>query len=229
LEEQIEVIEMNAIKTPKDLWRIGINNTALVVIDMQRAFLDEGSPLECLAGREIVPKINRLAASCRHLKMPVIFVKADRRADLSDSGLFPDFADFASCRQNDEMDPRQGRRGNEFCESLNVTKDDYIVPKIRYSALIPGSSSLEPLLRGLGRDRFIISGVATDVCVGATTIDGMMLGFKVFFGADLTATFSEERQKIALEVYDRHFAKVMSFNEVMDELTQLAREREAQK
>lgn len=216
---------MDSRKVPKDSWRIDINNTALVVIDMQRAFIDEGSPLECVGGRELVPKINELAAKCRELKIPVIFVKADRRADLSDSGLFPDFADFASCRQNDEMDPRQGRRGNEFCDGLNMTKDDYIVPKIRYSALIPGSSSLEPLLRGLGRDSFMICGVATDVCVGATTIDGMMLGFKVFFIGDLTETFSEERKKIALEVYNRHFAKVMTFNEVMKELKRLSKEK----
>ena len=117
------------------------------------------------------------------------------------------------------MDSRKGGKGNEFCLGLEVTQDDYIVEKIRYSALIAGSSSLEPLLRGLGRDRFMICGVATDVCVGATTIDAMMLGFKVFFIGDLTATFNEERQKVALEVYNRHFAKVMSFNEVMKELT----------
>lgn len=216
----MEVTEMNTILPSKYSWRIGIKNTALIVIDMQRAFVDEGSPLKCAGGAALIPDINRLAAQCRKLKIPVIFVKADRRADLSDSGLFPDLADFASCHENDEMDPRQGRRGNEFCDGLDITKDDYIVPKIRYSALIPGSSSLEPLLRGLGRDRFMICGVATDVCVGATTVDGMMLGFKVFFISDLTVTFSEERQKIALQVYDRHFARVMTFNEVMMELTQ---------
>jgi nicotinamidase-related amidase len=70
----------------------------------------------------------------------------------------------------------------------------------------------------------MICGVATDVCVGATTIDAMMLGFKIFFIGDLTATFSEERQRIALEVYNRHFAKVMTFNEVMKVLTQLSKE-----
>jgi ureidoacrylate peracid hydrolase len=125
------------------------------------------------------------------------------------------------------MDPRQGRRGNEFCDGLNMTKDDYIVPKIRYSALIPGSSRLEPLLRDLGRDSFMICGVATVVCVGATTMDAMMLGFKVFFIGDLTETFSEERKKIALKVYDRHFAKVITFHAVMDELVQTANERVA--
>jgi nicotinamidase-related amidase len=208
---------MNKRNTPKDEWRIDINSTALIVIDMQRAFVDKGAPLECVGARELVPKINELADTCRKLEIPVIFVKGNRRADLSDSGLI---LDFAYWQQDDEMDSREGRKGNEFCDGLNMTKDDYIIPKIRYSAFVPGSSSLEPLLRGLGRDEFIICGVATDVCVGTTASVGMMLGFKVFFVGDLTATFNEERQKIALEVYDRHFAKVMTFSEVMKELTQ---------
>ena len=72
----------------------------------------------------------------------------------------------------------------------------------------------------MGRDSFIICGVATDICVGTTTADGMMMGFKVFFVGDLTATFSQERQKVALEVYSM-FAKVMTFDEIMKELAQL--------
>jgi isochorismate hydrolase len=68
----------------------------------------------------------------------------------------------------------------------------------------------------------MICGVLTDLCVGTTTADAMMLGFKVFFVGDLTATFSKERQKIALEVYNMHFAKVMIFDQIMDELKQLA-------
>jgi nicotinamidase-related amidase len=89
-------------------------------------------------------------------------------------------------------------------------------------ASIPGSSTLEPLIRGLEKTQIIICGVATDVCVGATGIDAMMLGFKIFFVGDLTATFTEERQRIALEVYDRHFAKVMTFKEVMSTMVKHA-------
>lgn len=210
---------MNLTRPPKEAWAIGPGNTALVVIDMQRAFVDAGAPGECVGAREFVPKINELAATCRRLKIPVIFVKGGRRADLSDSGLMED---MYPGQPDDEMKPLEGRKGAEFCDGLDVTPDDYIVPKKRYSALISGSSSLELLLRGLGRDSFIICGVATDVCVGTTTTDAMMLGFKVFFVGDLTATFSEERQKIALEVYNTHFAKVMTSDEVMKELAQLA-------
>jgi nicotinamidase-related amidase len=209
---------MGTTKLPKDAWALGTKNTALVVIDMQRRFVDKGAPIECVGARELVPGINELTNRCRELGIPVIFVKANRRPDLSDWGLT---ADFAPTSTDPEMEPVDGRKGAEFCSGLDVRESDYIVHKIRYSALIPGSSTLEPLLRGLGKDSIIICGVATDVCVGATTIDAMMLGFKVFFVGDLTATMSEERRKLALEVYNRQFAKVVTFDEVMKELAHL--------
>ena len=212
-------MEMKLRKPLKNEWAIGLKNTALLVIDMQRAFVDKGAPMECVGARELVPKINELAATCRKLEIPVIFVKANCRADLSDSGLM---WDMRPGRPDDELEPLQGRKGNEFYPGLTVTPDDYIVPKVRYSALIPGSSSLEALLRGLGRDSFIICGVATDVCVGTTTADAMMLGFKVFVVGDLTATSGEERQKVALELIDKCFAKVITFDQVMKELGELA-------
>ena len=207
---------MDLGKRRKDGWRIDPLKIALVVIDMQRGFVDEAAPLRCIGGAALVPKINQLAATCRALQIPVIFVKADRRADLSDSGLI---LDFGYWKQDEEMDLIQGRKGNEFCEGLDISKSDYIVPKIRYSAFIQGSSTIELLLRGLSKDQIIICGIATDVCVGMSAVDAMMLGFKVFFVSALTATFTEARQRMALEIYDRHFAKVISFEEVMNELS----------
>jgi len=206
---------MDFTECPKDVWAIEPKNTALVVVDMQRAFLEKGAPIALPGGIALIPKINELAALCRELKIPVIFLKSDRRADLSDSGLM---WDMRPGRPDDELEPLQGRKGNEFYPGLLITPDDYIVPKVRYSAFIPGSSSLEPLLRGLGRGSFIICGVATDVCVEITAADAMMLGFKVFVVGDLTATSSEERQRVALEVMDKCFAKVMTFKQVMKEL-----------
>lgn len=184
---------------------------------MQRAFLEKGAPVEAPEGREIVPRINQLTAMCRILRIPVIFLKMTRGAE--NMGLL---RDMTSRDLDNEMEPTEGKKGADLYPGLDVRQDDYIVAKIRYSALIPGSSTLEPLLRGLGRDSFMICGVATDVCVGATTIDGMMLGFKVFFIGDLTVTFSDERQRVALEVLNKHFAKVITYDEVMKELEGLA-------
>ncbi len=204
------------IKPPKDKWTINPGETAFVIIDMQVAFVDSASPLCAKEAKGLVEGINQLSALCRHQNIPVIFVKANGRPDNSDSGLSLDFHahDFDS-----EMKPQQGNKGNELYSGLDVKPSDYIVPKVRYSAFIPGSSSLEPLLRGLKRNSLIICGVATDVCVGTTTMDGMMLGFKVFLVSDLTATATAERQKVALEVYGGNFARVMSSAEVARELS----------
>jgi ureidoacrylate peracid hydrolase len=206
---------MTTMKVPKDAWAINPENTALVVIDMQRAFVGEDSPRACPGSAEFVSKINELSAMCRKVGLPVIFVKDVRKPDLSDSGLMEDF--FPE-HPADEMEPFEGKRGAEFCLGLDVNEDDHIVHKIRWSAFIRGSSNLESLLYDLGRDSIIVCGVITDVCVGTTVIDAMMLGFKVFLVGDLTATRSPERQKIALELYNQRFAKVMTFNEVMKEL-----------
>lgn len=51
---------MKTRKAPKEDWHIDPDNTALIVIDMQRAFVDEGAPLKCIGARELVPKIIEL-------------------------------------------------------------------------------------------------------------------------------------------------------------------------
>src|SRR5438132_13587981 len=48
--------------------------TALLVIDMQNAFVAPGAPVEVPAARAIVPAINRLAAELRKRGVPVIWV-----------------------------------------------------------------------------------------------------------------------------------------------------------
>src|SRR5882672_3104732 len=49
-------------------------HTALLVIDMQNAFVAPGAPVEVPAARAIVPAINRLAAELRSRGVAVIWV-----------------------------------------------------------------------------------------------------------------------------------------------------------
>ena len=204
--------------TLKDNWKIDQGKTAFVTIDLQPTWLEPGSPRELAQARTMVPKINELADICRRLQIPIIHVRTAVRSDLSDIGLLQEFRP----RTDSELEYLEGRRGAEFYKVLDARKGDYTVIKIRYSAFIPGSSSLEPLLRGLGKDSLIVCGLATDVCVGTTVRDAMMLGFRVFLVSDLTATFNEERQRVELEVLGQHFAKVVTSEQVKVELKQLA-------
>jgi nicotinamidase-related amidase len=53
---------MKKMKLPKDAWRINIKQSALVVVDMVRTFVDEDTHLKCIGAKECVPRINQLAA-----------------------------------------------------------------------------------------------------------------------------------------------------------------------
>jgi len=201
---------------PKDNWKIDLNKTALVVIDMQNVFLDPDAP-HGTTGRQFVPKLNELSDICRKLGIPVVYVRHTMRPDLLNVGLLKDIRPREELEENTE-----GRKGAELDEGLKVDESDLMVTKALYSCFIPGSSSLGPLLFGLGRDSFMVCGVLTDVCVLTTTADAMMLGYKVFVVSDLTATLSDERQRATLEVLDAQYAKVMTFDEVKKELKELA-------
>lgn len=59
----------------EDFSRIEIEKTALLVIDMQRGFLDKGSVMEVPQGREIIPNIRRLVEASRKRDVSVIFTQ----------------------------------------------------------------------------------------------------------------------------------------------------------
>lgn len=204
----------------KKNWKIVPQKTALVVVDMQRFALEKGSVSETRGARELVPRINELADMCRRLEIPVIYLCQSNRADLSDIGLLKD---FKSISIENQLEHLEGKRGVELYPGLNVVPDDYIVTKIRYSAFIPGSSNLEPLLRGLDRDRFIICGTAIEGSVFLTAADAMMLGFRVFCVGDLTGNTGHA--KAFKYVMDRRIAKVTIFEEIRKELEQLMAKR----
>jgi nicotinamidase-related amidase len=202
---------------PKDSWKIDPKKTAFVGLDFQNMVMQPGGPYEVAQARGFLDKVNEAAALCRGVGIPVLYGYHASNTDLTDAGLQHEIRP----RTGDDLEAVDGRSGVKLFKGLDVQKGDYVFRKIRYSAFIRGSSNLEPLLRGLDRDSIILCGLLTDVCVGATAQDAMMLGFKVFLISDLTATLNDLRYEAALEVLERHFAKVMSYEAVRKELTAL--------
>jgi len=188
---------------------------ALVIIDMQNAFVSAGGPIEVPKSREIIPNINRIAGKCREKNIPVIWIKSIYNSDWSDAGLLPKYF------LRNLKGPSPLSRGNswsEITEGLDVKEDDYIVDKCRFSALVQGSSKLERLLKTLDRDTIIITGTKTEICCESTARDAMQLDFKVVFIKDATATVLEEDHQAALNVIIQRFGDVLSTDEIVREL-----------
>jgi ureidoacrylate peracid hydrolase len=189
--------------------------TALVTVDMQSTFCAPGGPAEVPASRGIVPNINRLTAGLRRLKCPVIWVlhANTHHRGASDWQLFFDYVVAAEVRTRTIESLEPGRQ--HVWPELETAADDMVLIKNRYSALVPGSSPLERVLRNLGIDTILIAGTKTNVCCESTARDAMMLDFKVVMVSDCCAALSDEEHRATLETHIQQFGDVASVDEVL--------------
>jgi ureidoacrylate peracid hydrolase len=200
---------------------IAAARTAMVVIDMQGTFCAPGAPAEVAASREIVPAINRLAGGLRRAGGCVIWCSHANMAIGSGSdwpGFFNHFvADSVRARTIASLSP--GDPGQALWHELRAEPGDVRIIKNRYSALIPGSSPLERILRARGLDTLLVCGTKTDVCCESTARDAMMLDFKVVMVSDATAALSPEEHRDALETVIQQFGDVLTVDEILGRLT----------
>ena len=192
--------------------------TALVIIDMQNAFLEPGGPIEVPAAREIVDPINRAAAGCRELGVPVIWIRSHHPRNGGDWRHFFDHFVRPERREAAAAALSADAHGSQFYPPMDRRDDDYIVIKNRYSCFVPGSSSLERLVRNLGRDTIVLCGTKTNVCVESTARDGMMIDLRVVVLSDATATLSDIEQQAALNILIQEFADILTVDDVLDEM-----------
>ena len=126
--------------------------------------------------------------------------------------MHPDRRERAAAAISDDAPP------SRFYKEMDVRDDDYVVIKNRYSCFIPGSSSLERLLRSQGRDTIVLAGTKTDICVESTARDGDDARLRVAVLKDATATLTDEEHQASLNVLIQEFADVLTVDEVLGEL-----------
>lgn len=197
--------------------RLDPKRTALIVIDMQSAFVEPGSPAEVPSARGIVANINSLAAGVRAIGGTVIWVthaNSHTRAG-SDWDMFFDNFVAADVRARTIESLAPAAPGQKVWPEMQVHADDVFVVKNRYSALIPGSSSLERVLRSLRIENILVAGTKTNVCCEATGRDAMMLDFRTVMVSDCLAALSDDEHRAALETFIQQFGDVMRADEVL--------------
>ena len=193
--------------------------TALVVIDMQNAFLLPGAPAEVPVAREIVPTINRLAAGVRAAGGTVAWVKMTIQDETESWSTWFDF--FMTSERKGAMLKAlsRGDSGHALHAELDARPGDLVVEKTRYSAFIQGASELDELLRGRGIDTVVIVGTLSNVCSESSARDAMMLNYKTVFVSDANATLTDEEHNATLANILQVFGDVMTADEVIARLS----------
>ena len=191
--------------------------TAFVIVDMQNTFVEPGAPAEVPVSRAICGAINRLSSELRALGVRIIWITSANTgdADGSDWDCFFDNFVAAEVRRRTIESLAPDGEGRRIWHELAVDARDLQVVKNRYSALIPGSSQLERVLRGYGIDNVLIGGTKTNVCCESTGRDAMMLDFNVVMVSDCLAALSDDEHRASLETFIQQFGDVMTADEVL--------------
>ena len=195
--------------------------TALVVIDLQNAFMLPGMPVEVPTAREIVPNVNKLAAATRAAGGKVVWVKMCLEGQSEAWRVFFD----GDPRRATLSELTPGARGFELYADLAVRPEDTIIVKRRYSAFIQGSSDIDRQLRDAGIDTVIVVGTVTNVCCESSARDAMMLNYRLVFVSDANAALSDADHNATLTSILRVFGDVATTNEVVALLSDKGREK----
>lgn len=201
---------------PRELpWSFEKDRAALLVIDMQKDFVDEGAIMEVAMARHRIPTMRRVIEKCRDAGVPVIYTRhvLSDRFDVSP-------LETAYQPKLRATGMREDSDGIEIVPELAPLPHETVVSKHRYDAF--HNTPLETILRnirGAGQvDTVIIIGTVTNICCESTARSAFMRDFKVVFISDANGGLDEASHNATLTIIGRVFGRVMNAGEFMDQL-----------
>lgn len=180
---------------------------ALLVVDMQKFFLDPNSPTFTEGGIAILGNVKALIEAFRAAKRPVIYTAHVHHPDKLDAGIMEWWWE-GMCLE--------GSEAAEIYPDIAPLPGEKVIYKHRYSAFY--NTDLETVLRALKIEDLVICGVMTNLCCESTARDAYYRDYRVFFTADGTGTINEEMHIASLMNLAYGFAQVVGVEEIITKL-----------
>lgn len=189
---------------------ISAQRTALVVIDLQVGYMHaRGNYMDYAGARDIVPQVNRMAQGMRSCGGLVVWVQNTHDESCMETWKVQQTMNSAASSGQRNAALTVGAPGHELWPDLDVGQDDLRVLKRRYSAFMPGTCDLAPMLKERGINTVFIAGALTNVCCDTSARDAMMLDFRTTMLSDGCASTTEEEHDAALAAFYARFGDVM--------------------
>ena len=173
--------------------------TALVVIDMQRDFVEAGGFGESLGNdvrrvTRIVPTVKRLIEGFRTARLPVVHTMECHRPDLSDCPPAKRNRGNPMLRIGDHGPMGRvliaGEPGTAILEELAPLPGEIVIEKPGKGAFYATNFGAE--LERLGARHLVFAGVTTEVCVQTTMREANDRGYECLLAEDATESYFPE-------------------------------------
>jgi len=183
------------------------NSVGLVVIDMQRDFVEPGGFGESLGNdvrplQEIVPTVARLIAGFRAHGRPVLHTRECHAPDLSDCPPAKRLRGDPALRIGDAGPMGRiliaGEPGAEIVPDLAPLPGEVVIDKPGKGAFC--RTDFEAILGELGLRHLVFAGVTTEVCVQTTMREANDRGFECLLAVDATASYFPAFKQAAIDM-----------------------------
>jgi len=195
----------HAVKAEPYAFAFEPRSTALLIIDMQRDFVEPGGFGEALGNdvsllRKAIAPTRRVLAACRKAHLTVIHTREGHRPDLSD--LPP--SKKARGRLKTGIGDRgpmgrilvRGEYGHDIIDELKPAPKEPIIDKPGKGAFY--ATDLETILKSRGIRQLVVCGVTTEVCVNTTVREANDRGYDCLVLEDCVGSYFPEFQAAAL-------------------------------
>jgi nicotinamidase-related amidase len=186
---------------------VELERTALIIIDMQRDFLEPGGFGESLGND--VTRLQAAVSPCkatldaaREAGLLIIHTREGHRPDLSDAPSAKIERGSPSKRIGDTGPMGRilvrGEPGHDIIPALCPIDGEPIIDKPGKGAFY--QTDLELTLRNAGIDNLIVCGVTTEICVNTTVREANDRGYRCIVPADCCASYFPEFHEAGLKM-----------------------------
>jgi biuret amidohydrolase len=184
-----------------------VTTTALIIIDMQRDFLEPGG-FGALLGNDVsqlrsaIAPIQTVLDAARSKGMLVIHTREGHRPDLADLPDAKRQRGRLSCGIGDSGPMGRvlirGERGHDIIPELMPMRSEPVIDKSGKGSFY--ATDLHSILMNRGIKSLIVTGVTTEVCVHTTVREANDRGYECLVLSDCVASYFPEFQEMGLKM-----------------------------
>ena len=180
---------------------------ALVIIDMQRDFLEPGGFGEALGNdvsklRKIVAPLRALLGAARDARLTVIHTREGHRPDMTDAPRAKVERGALSMRIGDRGPMGRilirGEAGHDIIPELYPVAGEPVLDKPGKGAFY--QTDLDLMLRNRGIETLLVCGVTTEVCVHTTVREANDRGYRCIVVGDCCGSYFPEFHEVGLRM-----------------------------